>query len=115
MIDKEQTSRTIFGIGRADGCVLNSLTNAQETAILEILALIDDVDKIYDQQGGAAPLAAAFSHTKGKYEEVVAVLPDKDLRTRLLGTTLKAYEDSITLTIGAELNQFQGDATPSLA
>src|SRR5712691_8415164 len=115
MIDKEETSRTIFGIARADGSVLNSLTNEQETAILRTLALIDVVDKIYDQQGGAAPLATAFGHAKERYEEILAILPDKDLKTRLLATTLKAYEAWITLTIGAELNQFQGDATGSLA
>jgi hypothetical protein len=45
MIDKEETSGTIFGIGRADGSVLNSLTNAQENAILVTLALIDIVDE----------------------------------------------------------------------
>src|SRR5437660_1245668 len=33
MMDKEDISRTIFGVGRADGSVLKSFTNEQEIAI----------------------------------------------------------------------------------
>jgi hypothetical protein len=115
MIDKEEISRTIFGVGRADCCVLKPFTHEREMAILGTLELIDAVDKIYDQQAGVISLATAFSQAKEKFEEILILLPDEDLKTRLLAATLKAYEDWITLTIGAELNQFHGDATPTVA
>jgi hypothetical protein len=115
MIDKEEISRTIFGVGRADCSVLKPFTQEQEMAILGTLDLIDAVDRIHDPQAGATPLATAFSQAKEKFEHVLPLLPDEDLKTRLLAATLKAYEDWITLTIGAELNQFHGDATPTVA
>lgn len=115
MIDKEQASQTIFGIGRSDGCTLASITQAQEAAILETLALTDEVDKVYDQQGGLIALETAFSLAREMQEQVIAFLPDKDIRTMLLGTTLKAYENCITLAVGAELNHFNGDAAATVA
>lgn len=115
MIDKEEISRAIFGVGRADCSVLKPFTHEQEMAILGTLELIDAVDGIHDQQTGATALTTAFSQAKEKFEQILTLLPDEDLKTRLLAATLKAYEEWITLTIVAELNQFHGDATPTVA
>jgi hypothetical protein len=115
MIDKEEISRTIFGVGRADCSVLKPFTHEREMAILATLELIDAVDRIQDQQGSAASLATAFSQAKDKFEQILILLPDEDLKTKLLKATLKAYEDWVALSIAAELSQFQGDATPTLA
>jgi hypothetical protein len=111
--DKEEVSRTIFGIGRADGCVLSHLTEAQQNAILDALTLTDELDTIYDQQGGGASYVASFTKAREKYEEVLPGLPDKDIRTALLGTTLKGYEDLGTLIVGTELGRFHGDMSPT--
>src|SRR5215212_11716936 len=97
MIDKEETSQTILGIGRADGCALNSISHTQEAGILGTLALTDEVDKIYDNQDGVLALATALRQSTERYEQIVTLLPDKDLRTMLLGTTLRAYEHCVTL------------------
>ena len=114
MIDKEVTSHVIFGISRADGCVLNFLTDAQQNAVLATFALTDGLDEAYDQQGGGASYVVALTRAREKHEEVSAGLPRKDIRIVLLGTTLKAYEDLGTLIIGAELNRFNGDASPTV-
>lgn|GEM_PF-1408141 len=115
MIDKEDTSRTIFGIGREDGCVLNSLTAAQEKAILDALDLTDELDAAYEQPSNSASLVAAFTRAREQYGHVSANLPSKDIRVVLLGTTLEAYENVVTLIIGVELNLFHGDVTPIVA
>jgi hypothetical protein len=115
VIDKEDTSRTIFGIGREDGCVLNSLTEAQQKSILDALDLTDELDVAYDQRNNSASFVAAFSKAREKYADVSAMLPTKDIRAVLLGTTLEAYENLVTLIIGTELNLFHGDTTPTVA
>jgi hypothetical protein len=115
VIDKEDTSRTIFGIGRADGCVLNSLTEAQQKAILDVLDLTEELDAAYEQRSNSASFVAAFTKAREKYGDVSAISPSKDIRAVLLGTTLEAYENLVTLAIGAELNLFHGDTTPIVA
>lgn len=115
MIDKEDTSRTIFGIGREHGCVLNPLTEAQEKAILDALDSTDELDAAYEQRSNSASLVAAFTTAREQYGHVSPNLPSKDIRVVLLGTTLEAYENVVTLIIGAELNLFHGDVTPVIA
>lgn len=115
MIDKESTSRTIFGIGRDDGCVLNSLTEAQQKAILDALDVTDELDAAYEQRSNSASFVAAFTKSREKYGDILAILPSKDIRAALLGTTLEAYKNVVTLIIGTELNLFHGDITPIVA
>ena len=63
----------------------------------------------------SASFVAAFTKAREKYGEVSAIFPSKDIRAALLGTTLEAYENVVTLIIGAELNLFHGDTTPLVA
>lgn len=115
MSDKEDISRALFGVGRADCNVLEPFTAAQETAIQGTLELIDLIDAIHDQQADGTALANALRQAQDKFEQIRPLIPDEDLKTRLLAATMKAYKDVITLTIGAELNKFYGDVTPALA
>ena len=115
MSDKESISRTIFGIGRADGCVLDNLTETQLGAISDTLTTTDEADAVYEAQGGAAAFVAAYEKAKEEYTKVAARLPEKDIRAVLLGTTLRGYEDWATLVVGAELQRFNGDATATAA
>jgi hypothetical protein len=115
MGDKEESARTIFGVCRADCSVLKPFTPEQEMAVLEMLESIDGLDSIHDKRGGATLLVKSFNDVKEKHEQKFSFLPDADLKTRLLAATLKAYEDMITLTVGAEFGGFQGDITPTLA
>lgn len=115
MSDKESISRAIFGVGRADNCVLDTLTEAQLEAISDTLKVTDEADAVYEAQAGAAAFTAAFEKAKRKYDKVAAGLPGKDIRVALLGTTIKGYEDWATLIVGAELQRFIGDPTPTAA
>ena len=102
-MNKEDTTRTIFGIGRKDGSIFNSLTEAQQKAILSALASTDEMDAAYDQRSSNTSLVTAFSKAREIYADVSAILPSKDIRAMLLGTTIEAYESVVTLTIGNDL------------
>jgi hypothetical protein len=114
MSDKEEISRTIFGIGRADGCVLSHLSDAQQNAVLDTLTLTDELDTLYDEQSGGASYVASYTKAREKYEEVLPGLPNKDIRAALLGTTLKGYEDLGSLIVGTELGRFNDDMSPTV-
>ena len=97
MTDKEDTSRTIFGIGREDGSVLNSITEAQQKAILDALDVVDELDAAYDQRSNSALFVPTFSKAKEKYQEVSATLPRKDVRAALLACGIKFNLSHATL------------------
>jgi len=111
MMDKEDMTRTIFGIGRKDGSVLNSLTEAQQKAILNTLASTDELDTAYDQRGSSTSLISAFAKAREIYADVLVILPSKDIRAVLLATTIEAYESVVTLMIGTDLRLSVSDPT----
>jgi len=114
-MNKEDTTRAIFGVGRSDGYEeLIPLTATQESAILETLALTDEVDAVYDQQGEGRSFATTFRKAREKYEDAQSDLPDSDLRSNLLGTTVKAYQDVGTLIVGSELNRYKGSTEETM-
>jgi hypothetical protein len=115
MNEKEETSRVIFGVCRADCLKLHTLTTEQERVLDEFLRLTDELDKIHDAHGGAAPLSAAAELAEAKFQKIVPSLPHDDLRTALLDATISAYRDCTVLAVAAELNQYDGDATPTVA
>lgn len=107
--EKEEVSRTLFGVCRADGYAdLITLTPAQYAAIVETLALTDELDSVYDQEGDGRLYAATFRKARERYEVAHNDLPKGDLRTNLLGATIKQYQDIGTLIVGSELKRWQG-------
>jgi hypothetical protein len=114
-MNKEDVSRTIFGVSRSDGYNgLTPLTDTQEAAIFDTLALTDELDAVYNQQGSGYLFAATFRKAQEKHEDIRGALPNNDLRTNLLSTTLKAYQDVGTLLVGSELNRFQGSTKETM-
>jgi hypothetical protein len=114
-MNKEEVTRAIFGVSRSDGYDdLIPLTNTQETAISDTLALTDELDAVYDQQASGGLFIAAFRKALEKHKEIQDALPANDLRTNLLSTTLKAYQDVGTLMLGSELNRFQGSTKETM-
>jgi hypothetical protein len=108
-IDKEDASRTIFGVGQNDGANYLFLTTNQQTAISETLLLTDELDAIYDQNGGVHNYANAFDQVNEKYESIKSILPSEDIRTLLLAATMESYLHLGSLLLSAERNQLIGD------
>lgn len=114
-MNKEETSRAIFGVGRSDGYgELTALTPAQYAAIVNTLAATDELDAVYDQEGGGRSYAAAFRVARESHEEAKKILPQGDLRTNLLEASIKIYQDVGTLIVGSELNRWQGSTKESM-
>jgi hypothetical protein len=115
-MNKEEAAQSFFGIGRMDTTrELTSLASAQEKAILDTLNLTDAVDSVYEQQADGRSFAASFKAAREKYEDIRELLPDGDLRSNLLRTTLKAYQDAGTLILGSELQHYKGSTIETMA
>jgi hypothetical protein len=115
MTSKEEASRSIFGLGRQDGCIFRSLGSREETAIAETLDLTDKLDTIYDRSRDSADFLKALNEAATKHKDAALLLPTKDIRTQLLATTLKGYEDLGALIVGGELGCFQQDTIAAAA
>jgi len=111
MTIKDEASKTIFGIGPQDGCVLGFLTDRLKTCITETLLLTDELDTIYASKGDTAQFVRALVKASEVHKNAARLLPDKDIRTQLLRTTLSGYNDLGTLLMRSELGQFDGDAS----
>lgn len=114
-LNKEEAARSIFGIGRNDGCVYLFLTTPQLKAIADTLDVTDELDAVYDAQGSARQYAAIFDKVRKLHEEVQAMLPKKDVRALLLGSIVKCYLDLGTLMLATELKQYQDDYSATVA
>jgi hypothetical protein len=114
-INKEEAARSIFGIGRNDGCEYLFLTTPQLKAIADTLAVTDELDAVYDAQGSAQQYAAIFNTVRKIHEEAQAAFPKKDIRALLLGSIVKCYLDVGTLILGTELKQYQDDYSATVA